>query len=149
MIRSRSLPRPLIPVLALLFAAGCGGGSEAPAPGVSLEGTDWTLTQLAGETVTAPEGGEIPTLRLDHGTHRAAGSSGCNSYTAPYTHGQGTVSFGQAASTRKACPDMFLETAFLGAMENAAKFRIEGYELVIEDDNGHETLRFRAAGGGE
>ena len=132
-----------VPLLLVLLAA-CGGGSGtgSAAPGVTLEGTTWMLTHLSGDPATAPEGGTIPSLTFDAAAHRVAGSAGCNEVNASYTVDGGSLALGQVVSTRKACPDMFLETAFLGGLENTAAYRLDGHTLILSDANGTELLRF-------
>jgi heat shock protein HslJ len=145
---TRHLSRLALSALFLLVV-GCAGGGKAPAPGVTLENTTWTLVSLDGKPVLAPEGGEIPSVVFGKDPGRATGSSGCNTFAAPYTVDGDALTFGLAISTRKACPDMFLETAFLAGLESTATHRIEGHDLVLRDADGHEILRFNDSITGE
>lgn len=74
---------------------GCG---EAKADN-ALEARDWQVSAIGGE---APGGPRPATLRFDAG--RLTGTTGCNRLTASYTLAAATLTIGDAATTRMACP---------------------------------------------
>jgi putative lipoprotein len=66
------------------------------------------------------------------------GSSGCNTYGAPYTlHGE-TLRIGDVVSTQMACapPRDAVEREYLAALDKVAAVRVEGDELVRLDAGG-------------
>lgn len=125
----------------MLLLAGCGGGDDQADPS-SFEAMPWVLS--AGVDV---DGWEIvaPSLRFEEG--RIGGSTGCNRYGASYTVDDDTLEIGEIASTLIACqpPADAVERAFVGVLPRAARWRIEGDELVLLDVEDVELLRFVAA----
>jgi heat shock protein HslJ len=118
----------------------CGGGGSPSASAMSLPGTSWMLAELGG---SAPAGGATATLAFGaDGT--ATGNSGCNTFNGSVTLDGSSIDFGALATTRMACPEpgMSLETAFLGGLEGATSWRIDGGQLVLE---GATEMRFDPA----
>lgn len=76
-----------------LAFSGCGGD-----PQEVLQGADWTVTELMGDTV--PDNAGI-TITFD-GSGGMSGYGGCNRFTAQYALDDG-FSVGPIASTRRAC----------------------------------------------
>ncbi|SHG18065.1 META domain-containing protein [Pedobacter caeni] len=83
----------------------------------------WRLIQMNGETQT-----ESPvTINFSPAEQRFSGNSGCNNYFGTYQSGKETITFGPAASTRRACLDQnlsALESKFLG-MLGTKEFRFD------------------------
>jgi heat shock protein HslJ len=113
-----------------------------------LEGTAWVaqaynngrggvVSLLAGTTITA---------RFEGG--RAAGSAGCNSYSAAYTLNGNAIEIGPAAATRRACVAppgiMEQEAAYLAALATARTYRTEGNRLTLETADGARVASFVA-----
>jgi heat shock protein HslJ len=117
---------------------------DVPAP---LVGTTWKLVSVhdgASALVSALSGTEITALFGDDGT--VSGSAGCNNYTASYQTDQEALTFGPAATTRKACaaPEgvMEQESAYLAALASTATYRIEGDGLELLDAEGTRMATF-------
>jgi heat shock protein HslJ len=118
----------------------CEGGGSPSASAMSLPGTSWMLAELGG---SAPAGGATATLAFGaDGT--ATGNSGCNTFNGSVTLDGSSIDFGALATTRMACPEpgMSLETAFLGGLDGATSWRIDGGQLVLE---GATEMRFDPA----
>lgn len=121
----------------LLVLAGCAASTSAP---ITLEGTGWKLTEIAGH---APVAGAEVTLQFS-GDH-AAGFASCNQYRAPYTAGGSALGFGAAIATKRACAEAARnaqETAYLGAIGNVASYATTGDALTLSDAEGTPLLRF-------
>jgi heat shock protein HslJ len=76
-----------------------------------------------------------------------AGSSGCNTYTGPYTEPiQGSVTVGPLASTRMACSDpagvMEQETDYLTALQSATTFTNDGAVLTLFNAQGQQVVTY-------
>lgn len=129
----------------LLALAVCGGAHANQEP---LSGTSWQVLSynngkqaiasvIAGTTVTAYFGPD--------GT--LYGSAGCNDYTTSYSTTGDRITIKPAAVTRKMCmkPEgvMDQETAFLNAMERAARFSLRDdiLELYYADGNLAASLK--------
>jgi heat shock protein HslJ len=109
-----------------------------------LEGTTWSLVQVAGRPARPIGSGGTPTLRLDAAQKRAEGDTGCNRFGGPYELNGGSLRFGALVSTRRACAAEALnaqEAAFLGALGNTRSWRIIGGTLLLSGDAG-EVARF-------
>ena len=126
--------RRLLALVAVAAMAGCGEGDDpgAAAGAPSFEGVPWVTDSGASAT-------------FDAGT--VAGSTGCNQFTASYTHDGATLEIGAPAVTRMACPppEDAVEREFLAALERVAGWRRDGGELVLVDADEKELLRFREA----
>ena len=103
---------------------------------VGLAGTTWRVTGYNNgrqAVVSVLAGSELTLAFGDDG--RAAGSAGCNRWSAPYTTGTGTVAFGVAGSTKRFCAEpagvMEQEQAFLAALGTVATARREGDRLEL------------------
>ena len=120
--------RRLALLIALAAVIGCGDDDGAAAGG-SFEDVPWVLENGASATFS----GETVT-----------GTSGCNRYTAPYELDGSSLEIGVAAATNMACPPPAdaVEREFLGALARVAGWRLDGAELVLEDGDGGELLRF-------
>jgi len=123
----------------VLSVTACGGGTQDPA---ALEANDWQLSETSG----SPNKGDLMvagiTLTFDGET--AAGFSGVNSYTGPYTaKADGSMSMGPFASTLMAGPEplMTAETAYLAALGEVKSFSITDDRLTLETPEG-TTLSF-------
>jgi putative lipoprotein len=107
--------------------------------GPKLAGPTWTLVQLNGRAVGPGAGGRPVDLTLDAAESRAAGFSGCNRYTGPYSAGNApdgspSLSFGNMASTMMACPEgMDLEQEYLQTLRKATGYRIQDGTLALLD----------------
>lgn len=127
----------------LLLASACGGddGGGGGEELTSLDGTSWTLVE--GMEITIPDDIEM-TLQFEGG--RASGSGGCNRFMGGYEEDGQSVSFGQLASTRMACPEeiMSAETAYLAALESVSSGSATEAELVLSDSSEQELLRYEA-----
>jgi heat shock protein HslJ len=132
--------------------AGCGPsgadtlgrpGTTSSAAGPALEETSWELGPQALD-LPGPDDAR-PTLRLEGGT--ATGSSGCNTYRAPYTLATPSLTFGPAASTRMACgaAQTAIETAYLDRLSRVAAYELAAPGLVLRDSGGATVLTFAAA----
>lgn len=115
--------------------------TQAPTPagasaGVakSLDGSAWVLAALPGHTVDA----RAPaTLSFELG--RAAGSDGCNRFSAPYTGTATTIAVSdRAIGTQMACaPDVMQRAqAFMAALTGAKSWRIADGQLQLLNAGG-------------
>lgn len=130
----------LLALVAMAGVAACGDdGDGAPAVS-SIPPTPWTL--VAGIDVAGWED-VAPSVTFEHG--KAAGSTGCNRFTAPYSVDGEKLDLGQVAVTQMACAGSAgeVERAFLDALEQVRTWRIEGDELVLGSDDDKPLLRFR------
>jgi heat shock protein HslJ len=114
-----------------------------------LTGTTWWLNGYHdGQSgfVSVLSGTEITALFGDDG--QVSGSAGCNNYSASYTVKDGVITFGPAATTRKACAEpegiMTQESAYLAALESVVAFQIEGDELTLTNTEGVRVATFTA-----
>ncbi len=117
--------------LALLALAGCRDESVA---GYGALGTDWRLIEIDRKPVTAPV-----TLRFsDKGA--ITGEAPCNSYfgtqTAPYPW----FSLKDVAATRRACPALDQETAYLQALTSMTLSEVAGDTLILSNEAGREMV---------
>ncbi|QGX99394.1 META domain-containing protein [Roseovarius faecimaris] len=129
----RSALAVLLTVLAL---AGCRADETVTAYG----GADkiWHLQSLDGDafqataTLTFPEPGQI------------SGQAPCNSFTATQSAPYPWFTTGPVASTRRACPALKAETAFLTALSEMSLVEVLGDTMILSNDAGRQMV-FKAA----
>lgn len=98
----------------------------------------WQLTELDGTpfaataTLSFPKPGQI------------AGEAPCNRYSGTMTTPYPWFDVGQVISTRRACPDLEAEDAFLGALSAMTEAEATGDTLILRNVAGREMV-FRAA----
>jgi heat shock protein HslJ len=75
---------------------------------------------------------------------QVTGSSGCNTFSGPYTLTGDTISIGPLASTRKACAAdaMTLETQYLTALQASKAVELAPTTLGLRDANGATQVQF-------
>ena len=134
---------PLAALLVLVAAGGCGGGDEPTSDPSSVEGVPWVL--VSGVDVDGWEA-SAPSISFgEDGT--ASGSSGCNQWGGSYTFDGDTLELGEIAMTSMGCPPPAdeVERAYMDALEQASRWRLEDEELVLLDGDNAELLRYQAA----
>ena len=136
---------------ATTFLASCSSSKptasapEAAGAPISLAGTEWTLTDLAGTPALA--GGKATLVFPEAG--RVAGNGSCNRFTGAVTITGDAMKMGPLASTRMACVDESVskqEDAYLKALGAATRYAYQDPNLQIYCDGYDKPLRFvRAA----
>jgi heat shock protein HslJ len=148
----------LLVCLALaLGVAACGGDDDSSSGAPSVEGTPataqdleanpWQLKSyavsgsddLAGAQPSAPGTAQF-------GGGAATGSTGCNTYNAPYQIPRaGSIDFGAVAVTQAACGDPATtqqEQGMLGGFERASRVAMNDTDLQFLDDRNTPVLIF-------
>jgi len=123
--------------LAVSGCASMGGGALVPP---SLAGSSWIAESVDGQGMV----GRPPITLVFESEERAAGSTGCNRYFAAVrTSERGGLRFGQAGSTRMACPPAVMEQEqrFLAVIEAVRSYRLDGTTLVLLDERGISRVR--------
>jgi heat shock protein HslJ/uncharacterized lipoprotein NlpE involved in copper resistance len=140
--------RPAEPhVIPLGLVAVRAGKFCPPRPGPDLAGTVWRLVRLGAAAVEPVADREEPHLVLAPDEARYAATVGCNRMLGEVETGDGTISFGQGASTLMACPPPLdaLERDFAAMLPRAARWEIEGRGLTLRDEGGAALAQFEAA----
>lgn len=121
-------------LLAATLLAGCAASPAStpnPLPSApSLAGTNWTAATI-DDGPLAP--GDPPTAAFG-ADNRVSGDSSCNRYTGPYFQTATSLTFGDLASTRRACLDEARarqELRVFSILRGATEGRIEGGRLII------------------
>jgi len=127
---------------------GCaqGPGGTGQASNEPLENTYWKLTHLGDAPVAAPPERQREAHFILHpADKRVSGSGGCNRFTGGYELAGDRLSFGRMAATMMACADaMDSEKAFLSALQQAARARVQAQRLELLDASGSVVARFEA-----
>jgi heat shock protein HslJ len=125
-------------LIAATILAGC-SSVQRNADVPSLDGTAWVLSELPGATLPP---GQPATVQFQGG--KAAGSDGCNRYSAPYTASGGSITISQGATTMMACPppQMELARAFSGALTGAKRYRMADGRLQLLGGDGAVLATF-------
>ena len=102
----------------------------------SIAGREWVLREWdTGEPAPAQ-----PEVTFAYRDGRAAGTSGCNRYTAAVTAGEGPgeISVGPAAGTRMACPEpsSSVEARFLKQLAAGKKLGFQSGQLTVSYEKG-------------
>lgn len=130
-------------IMVLCGLIGCQTIDEAPVAANDanlLQGYQWELIELNGKGVAAPQDRETPHLIFLETEQRVAGSTGCNRIMGAYTlSDDGSLRFGNLATTMMACPEMETEAAFLAALRAIQSSKIDEGRLLLLDGQG-ETL---------
>jgi heat shock protein HslJ len=106
-------------------------------PALALDGTKWGLsTILAGETASHPVGSEKAWLTLNG--ERVTGSTGCNEFQGMVATATGKLTFGELATTRRACTGdaAKLESLLLKGLQGDLTYRIDGSTLSLRSSSG-------------
>ncbi|GAM97902.1 hypothetical protein U91I_01532 [alpha proteobacterium U9-1i] len=115
---------------AALLLSACATSTPTPA---SLDGTSWTMLDVAGPT---------PTIAFADGG--ASGFTGCNRWAANVQRATAGARVGLAAVTEMACPGpaMDTEARFLSILQQSPVAERRGDVLVLAGPNGDELARF-------
>lgn len=102
----------------------------------ALTDVHWRLTDLGEEPVVATGGipDREPYIHLAVDGTTVTGATGCNTFSGPYTLTGDALSFGALVATKVACTDPAMadqETRFLGALDTADRFEINGDVLTL------------------
>jgi heat shock protein HslJ len=107
---------------------------------------DWTVTGiLSGDAFSSPIAGtEVTATFAEDG--KLTGSAGCNNYMTTYTSDRDAIEIEPAAATRKFCPEpagvMDQEAAFLSALADATRYRIDATTADIRNAEGQRLVGF-------
>ncbi len=111
----------------LLAMASC-----TPQENLPLEGYVWKLTKMEGIPAEAVQANpDFFTLQFDANETIASGRSNCNNFFGEYTLNDKGLIFDELASTRKMCPDMEQEAAYMAMFSMVDNYRINGDELTL------------------
>ena len=110
-----------------------------------LPGTNWKATGInngRGGVESLPAGVDVTAQFGTDG--RVSGSSGCNTYSGPFTTDGANIKIGPVMSTMKACegPAMQTEQLYLKALGNTTKWSIDGGNLFLRDASGAITATY-------
>ncbi|GAA3142303.1 heat shock protein HslJ [Kribbella aluminosa] len=106
-------------------------------PAAALDGTKWALsTIVAGQTASHPAGAEKAWLTLNG--DRVTGSTGCNEFQGVVANGTGKLTFGELATTRRACTGdaAKLESLLLNGLKGDLTYKIDGSVLSLRSASG-------------
>jgi heat shock protein HslJ len=106
-------------------------------PDAALDGTKWQLSSVLAEgTATHQVGSEQAWLTLNG--ERVTGSTGCNSFQGVVARGTGSLTFGDLATTRRACKgdQSKLETSLLKGLNGTMSYQVEGRHLHLRAPDG-------------
>ena len=127
----------ILTAITALALTACGGS------GSSLNDTSWTLTGLNG---SSPIAGTTVTAQFADG--QVSGQSGCNQFGGSYDASGDSLTVSALFMTEMACLDpegaMDQESTYLDLLGRAARYQIDGSQLVITTGSG-ETLTFAAS----
>jgi heat shock protein HslJ len=131
---------PILSIAALTVAgtlAACAAPSSAPEP---LWGSEWQLQSIAGQaalpqpaaTLAFPQPGQI------------AGNGSCNRFFGTVQTDKGRLTFGPLGATKMACPGgaSEQESRYLGALQKAQRYEVQGDTLLIHAQGMDQPLRF-------
>ncbi len=133
---------------ALLVSMAGIASAQSPAASAgtpTLAGTGWDLVSTgSGGTQTPVPEGVTATLQIDGVL--AGGSTGCNQYLAPVTSMDPGLTFGEIATTLKACPEpqQSFEQQYLAALKTVTDYSISDQTLSLADAAGDAVLVFQA-----
>lgn len=109
-----------------------------------LEGKEWQLTELLGQSLEVTAGSALPSLYFDGSRGRLAGSDGCNRLMGSYRlREREQIEFGPLAGTLMACPDMALPDAFREMLGRIGNYQIIDGELQLFKGRMAVLARFR------
>ena len=83
----------------ITVAAGLAGCASVATSPRSLEGTSWTVAAIDGTATPRTDA-----YRLEFQNQRIGGKFGCNGFSGPYSLAGDTLTAGNVAATRMACP---------------------------------------------
>lgn len=101
----------------------------APAQDHSELFKEWKILKIKG----MEQLNSSPTMAFEKEDSKVNGFAGCNNYFSTYTIDGNNLSFGPAGATRKLCPDMSVEQAFLSILPKIARYEIVKKELYLYD----------------
>ena len=106
----------------------------------SLQGTAWWVEDIAGKGVI-----DMSHTTIDFTQEgKVAGDTGCNRYFGGVEIGDGDITVGALAGTRKACPEALMnqETSFYEAMGKVVSWEIADTGLLhLRDADGNDQVR--------
>ncbi len=111
---------------------------ETAEPDKPLDGTKWSLeTVISGETASHSIGSEQAHFTISG--ERITGSTGCNSFQGIVSRTGDKLTFGEIATTRKACAgeQATLEKAILDGLKTPVTYSIESNRLKLRDATGN------------
>ncbi|MEP5765030.1 MAG: META domain-containing protein [Halieaceae bacterium] len=117
--------------------------ASVPGKTMSLQGIAWHLASLGGEPVELEALEHTPIIQVDRSEPKFSGFSGCNNYNGGYVLNGTSLTLGEIASTRMACPDNSeLETRYLAMLAQVRTWRMEDGNMVLGDKDRQELARF-------
>lgn len=135
-------------IFLVLVITSCGQGPEkgsvaVEAKSVSIYNQTWqwesTITPVEKITVNNPE--RYTVLFSEEG--KAAMQFDCNRGSGNFTISGNSISFGPLISTRMACPEDSLDSAYMKDLQRAASFFIKDGKLYLELPMDSGTMCFR------
>lgn len=109
-------------------------GSTIERNTLSISSGDWHLAALG------PDHDEKVFVRfLADGS--VSGFAGCNSFFGTYIATGRKLEIGQLGATRMACPESVMqgESSFMGALQAASGYQVNGDTLILSDQQGRTT----------
>ncbi|MBS1629036.1 MAG: META domain-containing protein [Bacteroidetes bacterium] len=102
----------------------------------------WELIAIDGLPIMRPSNRQAaPHIIFKAFGNRVFGHAGCNSFFGSFAlNGSQGLSFSGMGATKKACPDMNVEDAFLKALDGVVRFRLHSDSLSLENSNGSSLL---------
>ncbi len=95
-----------------------------------LEGTEWQMVQLGGETIQPVEGKY--TIQFLAEENRFAGVGECNHLTAIYsTNEKRALKLENAGMTRMMCPNQEAEDRFVEMLNKVTRYDMDGQMLML------------------
>jgi len=100
---------------------------KSPAQNHSELFKEWKILKINGiEQLNSP-----PTMSFEKEDSKVNGFAGCNNYFATFKISKNELSLGPAGTTRKLCPDMSVEDAFLRLLPKISRYEIVKKELYL------------------
>ena len=76
-----------------------------------------------------------PTIQFDAEEKKISGFAGCNTYFGSYDPENIQLDFSKMGMTRKMCPDMTVENAFVNNLKSVSYYKIENKQLSFYNKN--------------
>jgi heat shock protein HslJ len=106
-------------------------------PALALDGTKWALSSvITGEVASHQAGSEKAWLTLNG--ERVTGSTGCNDFQGTVARATGKLTFGELATTRRACAGdaAQLESLLLKGLKGDVTYQVDGSTLKLRSSSG-------------